>query len=387
MSTDDYIANDYSYDYPAIDESRVFTIIIATISALFPLSVVIILMQRYNTLVLGKTLVHYVLCIAMADTMYSLFVAFGFPRGDTVACSIQGFAVLLFSRFSWFYTDVLIVQLFNVVVFKQYFLSIKYMHGIVFSLNLLLQLLPFTTGVRYGVDDDGIPTGSCNMIGDGDGKHDAAFWIQYTVSIESLMSFILIIVLSLVIVYFSLRTSTTSETYLAPRIKDSWSLVILYPLAMLVSWVPAQICAFYINHALNTGPTFHIHIWVIYNYLLAISTLYGPLLSVVFYTKTLDARRAWLSNLRYIFRMITNDTEVNKNDTEEDNDVRCSSIISIDDRLIEVRGTNIRMSSLWNRNSDQSISGNYIVNPLKNSISINDSNDRDTSATIRIPEA
>ena len=127
MSTDDYSIN---IDYPAIEQVRIFTIVIATISALFPLSVVIILIQKYDTLVRGKSLVHYVLCIAMADTMTALFLAFGYPRAGTVACSIQGFANLLFSRFSWFYTDVLMIQLFSVVVFKQYLLNIKCMHGI-----------------------------------------------------------------------------------------------------------------------------------------------------------------------------------------------------------------------------------------------------------------
>ena len=102
--------DDYSYDYQAIDESRIFTIVIATISVLFPLSVVIILIQKYNTLVRGRSLVHYVLCIAIADTMTSFFLAFGYPNGGTVACSIQGFSIMLFQQFSWFYTDVLMIH-------------------------------------------------------------------------------------------------------------------------------------------------------------------------------------------------------------------------------------------------------------------------------------
>jgi hypothetical protein len=125
----DNTVDDYSFDYRAIDQARVFTIVIATISALFPLSVVIILIQRYGTLVRGKTLVHYVLCIAIADTLTAIFIAFGYPRGGSAACSIQAFCGILSCRFSWFYTDVLIIQLFSVVVFKQYFLTMKYVHS------------------------------------------------------------------------------------------------------------------------------------------------------------------------------------------------------------------------------------------------------------------
>ena len=80
------------------------------ISALFPLSVVIILIQKYNALVLGRSLVHYVLCIAAADTATSISMAFGYPQSGTAACSIQGFVLLLFQRLSWFYTDVLVIQ-------------------------------------------------------------------------------------------------------------------------------------------------------------------------------------------------------------------------------------------------------------------------------------
>ena len=379
MSDDDYQPDDYSYDYQGIEQTRIFTIVIATMSVLFPLSVVIILIQKYDTLVRGRSLVHYVLCIAIADTIAAFFLAFGYPYAGTVACSMQGFITILTQRFSWFYTDVLMIQLFSVVVFKQYLLNVKYMHGIVWSLNLLLQFIPFTTGAIYGSDDqDGIPIITCLLTG-GEGKYDGDFWMQYTANIEILVSFSIIIILSIVIVYFSLKTST-SAAYLAPRIKESWSLVILYPLAMLIAFLPSQIYAFYLNQRSNNGHSLPIHGAVIFNYLLAFSSLYGVFLSIIFYTKTLEARRAWLSNWRYLQRMITKDSEVNK-DTEDD-DVRCSSIISIDDRVV----SEIRMTSLRNHSNDQSGSGS-VVNPMKNSISINSINSHDTTASIRIPEA
>ena len=43
--------NVYQVDHAAINDVRIFTIVIASISTLFPLSVVVILIQRYNTLV------------------------------------------------------------------------------------------------------------------------------------------------------------------------------------------------------------------------------------------------------------------------------------------------------------------------------------------------
>ena len=148
MSYDDK----YVFDYEAINNARIFTIVIASFSTLFPLSVVVILIQRYNTLVRGKSLIHYVLMIAIADTMTALTIAFGFPDAGPL-CSAQAFLNIFFSRMSWFFTDVLIFQLFYIVVFKKYFLNVKYMHCIVWSVNILLQILPYTTSTTYGFDD------------------------------------------------------------------------------------------------------------------------------------------------------------------------------------------------------------------------------------------
>jgi len=340
MSDDDI--DGYSIDYRAIDQARVFTIVIATISALFPLSVVIILIQKYNTLVRGKTLVHFVLCIAQYKIQY---------------------------------TDVLIIQLFSVVVFKQYFLSMKYVHSIVWSLNLLLQVLPFTTGVTYGSADYPIPINACNLTG-GKGKYDNHFWVK-SLNIEVIISFSLIIILSLVIVYISLTSKFVSEAYLAPRIRDSWSLVILYPGAMLVAWIPSQAYAFYFSQVLNSKQELPPHIFVIFNYLLAISALYGLFLSVIFYTKTQDARRAWLSNIRYIYRMITNkDIDIGIDDRST-----CSSILSIDDRSLSDIN---RLSLLHNQINDPD---SIIANPIKNNVQVNRITTNDTSDAIRITEA
>ena len=260
------------------------------------------------------------------------------------------------------------------VVFKQYFLTMKYVHSIVWSLNVLLQVLPFTTGVTYGNGDYGVPINACNLTG-GKGKYDNHFWVKST-NIVVIISFSLIIVLSLVIVYISLTSKFTSEAYLAPRIRDSWSLVILYPGAMLVAWVPSQAYGFYFSQVLieqKLPP----HIFVIFNYLLAISALYGLFLSVIFYTKTQDARRAWLSNIRYIYRMIINkDIGVGIDDRST-----CSSILSIDDRSMSDMN---RLSLLHNQINDPD---SIIANPIKNNVQVNRITTNDTSDAIRITEA
>ena len=376
MSGDDYT---YDVDYKAINHARIFQMVLASISLLFPLSVVIILIQRYGTLVRGRSLVHYVLMIATADTMTALVYAFGYPSG--VECSIQSFCTIFFSRMSWFYTDVLIFQLFYVVVFKKYFLNKTYMDALVFTLNIVLSLLPLSTNTGYGQDDESRSLVLCAMsAGKGDDEAEDR-WTEYTFELELYISFVIIVLFATIIACYSLifNNNKSSNIYVNERIKDSWKIVILYPFAMMVTFLPSQTYAFYFDSYLsNHHERFPKHALVIGNYLNALNILYGPLLSIIFYTKTLDARRAWMHNLRGIM-YVTMSIDIDDRTT-------CGSIISMDDvRVSEVdqssltRSTWSRVtslaSSLWrrdNNNNDenraqQMVTMNQSMNPISNS--------------------
>jgi len=371
MSTDDYIVQHHT----AISDSRIFTIVLASISALFPLSVVIILVQRYNTIVRGRSLIHYVLMIAIADTMAAIFRAFGYPPSGSDACSIQGFGIAYFSRMSWFFTDVLIFQLFYVVVFKTYFLDKRYMHAIVFTLNMVLALTPLSAGLTYGEDDDdkGIPLGAC-LISNGKSVDDDAtldHWEEYTFFIELYASFVFIIILTGIVVVYSLTIKYTksSSVYINERIKDSWKVIILYPLAMMIAWVPGVAYAFYFNsYASDHSGPYPPNGLVIANYLNAINVLYGPFLSIIFYTKTLDARRAWMYNLKCLMYLVMR--------IDIDDRSTCESIISIEDVRVSAypvsdnksnstslsRLTHQLTSSIWKRNDKTELTSPIVLN-------------------------
>jgi hypothetical protein len=69
------------------------------------------------------------------------------------------------------------------------------------------------------------------------------------------------------------------------------------------------------------------------------------LIKLIFYTKTQDARRAWLSNMRYIYRIVTSkDVDIGIEDRST-----CSSILSIDDRSMSDMN---RLSLLYNQTND-----------------------------------
>ena len=376
-------ADDYTYDpqESLINDARIFTIVLATISLLFPLSVVIILIQKHKTLVVGKSLIHYILMIAIADTMTAFFISFGYPSSYDL-CAAQGFGLVFFSRMSWLYTDVLIFQLFYVVVFKRYFLNKRYMDALVFALNIALSLAPLSTGSRYGIADIYKSLTQCNIIDGGGGR-----WIFYAIQLELYISFIIIAIFSAIILCYSLifNTNKSSNMYINERIKDSWKVVILYPLAMMVTWLPGQVFSYHTNGYYHENGRIPKNGQVIFDYLFAFSVLYGPLLSIIFYTKTLGARRAWMHNLRCIMYVATS--------IDIDDRTTCSSIISIDDgRVSEIdqsslnhstwlRVTNL-ISTLWKgdnneMNTEQQISrNNQSINPMLNN----------SSAVVRIGE-
>jgi len=309
--------------------------------------------------------------IAIADTMTALTIAFGFP-GPGSLCSVQGFIRCFFARMSWFFTDVLIFQLFYIVVYEKYFLNVTYMHCIVWSVNILLQFLPYTTGTTYGTDDDGINYKIC-ILGKGTGSDNAYYqWFQFAYNIELLISFAIIIILSVIVVYYCLNVNTkSSHMYLAQRIRESWTIVILYPCAMMIAWVPRIIYSYYGTFLEKAGKELPNHYVVIDNYLTAWTALYGPLLALIFYTKTLDARRAWMFNLRCILSLIT--------DIDVDDRNSCVSIISIQDSQIAAPRLDRSQSGislrLWGASSSKQAKSPFDiqdqeVNPISNVVRI-----------------
>jgi hypothetical protein len=142
---------------------------------------------------------------------------------------------------------------------------------------------------------------------------------------------------------------------------------------MLVAWMPSKIFAYYLNYVLNTSKKLPHHAWVIAGYLNAVNALYGPLLALIFYTKTLDARRAWMYNLRCILYVLT--------DVDMDDRSTCTSIISIEDSQIAASRLNRAQSGmslqLWGASrSEQLKSPFYIqdeeVNPISKVVRISE---------------
>ena len=232
--------SDDSVYHPNVDNihvARQFAITLGVISVLFSGSVVFILLYKYNKLVRGRSFIHWVLVIAICDTVSSFCISLGYPCPGTFTCASQSFLIFFSSRASWLFTDVLIFQLFYVVYFKKYYLSIKRIHIIVWSINLLLQILPFTTNSMYGevVDDIFIENSARCYIVPSNGTDDFTWskrWVVYSFDLILVLSCSFVVVFTALIVYKSRMIGTADQSNLAPKMQKVFSTLILYPIGI-----------------------------------------------------------------------------------------------------------------------------------------------------------
>ena len=250
---------------------EIITIILSTISLIFSLSVVFIISYRYNNLARGKSLVQTVYIIAICDSVVSLSFAMGYPTG--FGCSLQGFLAFNSERASWLWTDFLILNIYGVVMNHRLIISVTMIHMIVWPIIVIFAFIPYASGTRYGNEYPG--TRRCGVVGQNYLKWDFA---QDCVVFGSLC-FILLVCLRILI--SNLSNDRTKESHRAFS-SESFRTIILYPVAMLVTWAPSPIAFFLAKKHSNT-----------YNYLHAMAPLYGLALAIIFYSRAKYARVEW----------------------------------------------------------------------------------------------
>lgn len=96
-----------------------------------------------------------ILYVIISDFFVSIGTSFGIEKGDTFQCSLQAFLTTAFPLCSIFWTT---------VTFYLFYLAIKnrksskhvfmYLHCICWGLPIVLAVLPFLSGLRYGVKEE-----------------------------------------------------------------------------------------------------------------------------------------------------------------------------------------------------------------------------------------
>ena len=256
---------------------EIITIILSTISLIFSLSVVFIISYRYNNLARGKSLVQTVYIIAICDSAVSLSFAMGYPTG--FGCSLQGFLAFNFERASWLWTDFLILNIYGVVMNRRYMFSVKMIHMIVWPMIVIFAFIPYATGMRYGTKHPG--SKRCGLVG-----QNLHGWGIASESLFFASVGLILLVCLRILISSKLSNDRTKESHTAVR-SESLKTMILYPVAMLVTWGPSQIFSILFSNS-ETNST--ICLW---DYLHLLAPLYGLALAIIFYSRTKYARGEW----------------------------------------------------------------------------------------------
>jgi hypothetical protein len=221
--------DDYLNKSSSIKVIEIITIVFSIISMLFSFSIVFILLYRRKKLLHGKLNSQLVLMIAIADTFVSATFALGFPRSKSFLCILQGSVSLFFERMSWMYTDALILSCYALIILHKR-MSIKYIHVIIWTVNLFWEFLPFATNVSYGRETyQPLKCDYINLNSDGHYK----IWLKA----QDVLAYISLLLITILLIYLYFSMNYFDNISELKLYKESMYTMLLYPLSMCVCWV------------------------------------------------------------------------------------------------------------------------------------------------------
>ena len=229
-----------------------------------------------------STMIFFISC---CDLLGSLANCIGFPQSGSISCSVQAFFCLFFIPASWLWTTVLVYQLRNLIIFKQISLTMTQVHAICWIIPLIISLLPLTTN-PYGQDDFINGYSPCILGGNATSK---LLWIS---TCDSGLFLILVILMTIWTIQISKYLFSVNATDFTGKEREK-SLVAsmkLYPMALLFTWAPR-----FIEGLLNLGG--HVIgksvLQIIFIPALILSTLYGAIVAIIFFSKSPAVRALW----------------------------------------------------------------------------------------------
>lgn len=266
----------------------------STLSAFLSGSVVVTSMMRPRLMIsTTKPFSHILFFISFSDFIGSIANSFGFPLANSSLCACQGFLILFFFRASWLWALALVFQLRCVMINKKLWFRIRWTHWICWGVSIFLTLLPLSTQNSYGLDDYGSGFGTCNL--GGSNLEAAIVWNDITfVGLGIGVIFLMLSWRAEVGYLYRTNKITLGEGQLA-----IYNAMRFYPLGIVLTWLPVFVFgivqSFIIEGGvvvknqiafLNAGAVFTV-----------LSTQYGTILGVVFYSQSHVAREVWRSFL------------------------------------------------------------------------------------------
>ena len=219
--------------------------------------------------------------------------------------NIIGFILFFFARSSWLYTLALVFQLFSLLIFKRYYIDDRTICFIIWPINILLQLLPLSSRVNFGPQqmykNQKYSFSRC-LLTPGNNFSAYKLWLNLVFRDVVLAVFLCIAVLTLIILIYKYQFVEKSDP-----MNKTINMITLYPYAMFISWIPSIFYGMYRDEFYDENGYYPFHSLVIGNYFEACVAIYGVLVAMIFYTKTKQARKEWLTIYYKLFNIVSDD--------------------------------------------------------------------------------
>lgn len=301
---------------------------------------------KFPSMWYNKIYFQMIVMIAMCDWWVSVSGLMGFPD-DAATCAAQGAILMFFLRGSWMWTFALAYKLNQIIRTCERGLSFVKTNIIIWSINLIMEIAPLTTGITYGeyIYFRGLTI--CSLRG---ASHDRKVFNMWMCSVffGPLMLVISVLTILSFQLYCKLKYIGGPSSYNNTLVKS----VAVYPLVLFICWLPLLAQFFVLintqtpklHHTINieTYTSFQVvEIWTICS---------GLLSSIVYFSLSGEARNKWYK----VFRsLIISTSGKNQDDKDADDDDLLSTdlIDFLDDDEMTIKLGQEKMRSFGSRYS------------------------------------
>ncbi len=239
--------------------------------------------------------------ISLADFVSSIASAWGFPQDHTITCTAQSFLISCFMKATWFWTTMLVYQMYCVVLYQKISsLGYYHMHCLVWGASLFIALFPLVTA-RFGRQGPDADVEFC-FISDSN-VYLYLFW-NFFDWILVLVGCLGVMAYCTIKIYFKFL-ATGEMTALKSRNFLIFKTLYMYPIILIVTWIP-MVCGnviVFFDNSLSTD------LVIVFLSIVSILTMFnGIFLAVVFFLKSGESRARWRNLLCYPTFKLTSDS-------------------------------------------------------------------------------
>lgn len=245
-----------------------------------------------------------IVMISALDFIGSFFNSFGFPTSNNQFCITQGFFGIFCFRGSLFYACSLNFELYSLAVYGKLFVKEYQIHALCFVINTFLQFIPYSTSTAYGQDDYAVGLIWCAFSGGTDDTFSENMWVLLVWMIPVLACTIFEL---LIFIRIKIHFSNMNNTPGSQKLISVVNTLILYPLAIILTWIPNCIVVFLAYFTDTNG----ILTASVIGTSQAIGVLYGTAIAIVFFSNSHEARQRW-------YVMLCRSKSLNNNNNNQD---------------------------------------------------------------------